>query len=363
MKVSLLVLSCLFSTVCAAVDTGLTERKNLREEWQVHSADDFLPFADGVSPSVIYFVIDPLHYKGDHLFIQSHRPFNLLINGKLIDTNKSASLLSLDSLGASYGKLNFAIYQHPFVDDLITRIVTKTSATLPSHDELESKPATHFRDFVVITFMLLIVFFLILFRLNPKLTLDYFSVRRTLLLRESDDQQAYSRIISISILFYLLASFCISLFLLIIVRFAPDEYYISIAIPYTSFITIILYWLKVSLIVFSIILVKSLLVHGLAYLFGFSEVSSFHYFNFTRILLILFFLVTVTAVMYYLAMGNSPTLYTTLFQLIRYIMFFWIGLMFLKLGHRLEFSRFHLFSYLCATEILPLLVIAKVLYE
>lgn len=362
MKVLLLVFSSLFSAVWAT-DTGFIEKKDLQEEWRVHSEGEFQLFVKGASPSVIYFVVDPLYYRGDHLLIQSHHPVSILINGKLIDTNISTSLLSLDSLGARYGKLNFAIYQQAFSDDLITRIVTKTNGNLQSQDDFESKPTTHFRDFVVVIFMLLVVFFLVLFRLNPKLTIDYFSVRRTLMLRESDDQQAYSRIISISILFYFLVSLCVGLFLMIVVRFAPNDYYISIAIHYSDFVSIILYWLKVSLIVFGVILVKSLFVHGLAYLFGFSEVSSFHFFNFTRILLILFFLVTTAAVMYFLAMGYSPSFYMTLFQAIRYVMFFWIVLMFLKLGNRLEFARFHLFSYLCATEILPLLVIAKVLYE
>jgi hypothetical protein len=52
-----------------------------------------------------------------------------------------------------------------------------------------------------------------------------------------------------------------------------------------------------------------------------------------------------------------------LLQIISWILIGWMFLIILKLSKRMNHSKFHLFSYICATELIPLLITIKVLYN
>jgi hypothetical protein len=45
-----------------------------------------------------------------------------------------------------------------------------------------------------------------------------------------------------------------------------------------------------------------------------------------------------------------------------WILVTWVILFFLKLTNRMHYGPFHLFSYICATEIIPVVLLIKVLY-
>ena len=89
----------------------------------------------------------------------------------------------------------------------------------------------------------------------------------------------------------------------------------------------------------------------------------FHFFNFTRLLLVFVGLLTLILITYHLLHGQQKGVYVFLLETVSWILGGWAILLFLKLTNRIPYAVFHLFSYICATEIIPFLLIVKVLNE
>ena len=66
---------------------------------------------------------------------------------------------------------------------------------------------------------------------------------------------------------------------------------------------------------------------------------------------------------YFIARGESESLYVMFLSLVAITLSVWVVVAFFKLGGKSGHSMFHLFSYLCATEIIPVLITAKVLFQ
>ena len=91
--------------------------------------------------------------------------------------------------------------------------------------------------------------------------------------------------------------------------------------------------------------------------------ARFHFFNWIRLLLVVFGTATIILFMYFISRGDSSDFFVILLFLVIAALIAWIVVAFFKLSGRSEHSMFHLFSYICATEIIPLLITVKVLFQ
>ena len=245
---------------------------------------------------------------------------------------------------------------------LSTTIQTKSRKnTGQEHENPTFKKETFFRDFVITAVLILFIFLTSTIRLNPRLSSDYFSITKIFSLREyDDDDQLYNRLTSGNILFYIFTSLILAFFIIVINQF------IAIGIPairIDDYLSGLLSWLKVSAIIVGFLFVKMIVIYLVAYLFGIRDASGFHFFNFTRLLLVSVGILTLIIAVYYILHGQQKGFYFFLYEFVGWILFGWIILFFLKLSNRVQHSLFHLFSYICATEIIPFLLIVKVLNE
>jgi hypothetical protein len=135
------------------------------------------------------------------------------------------------------------------------------------------------------------------------------------------------------------------------------------AIKINGYLSGWLTWLKLSAIIFAFLFVKMIIVYLVASLFGVRDISGFHFFNFTRLLLVSIGVLTLIISVYYILHGQQKGFYFFLYEFVLWILGGWIILLFLKLANRVQHSVFQLFSYICATEIIPFLLIVKVLNE
>jgi hypothetical protein len=210
----------------------------------------------------------------------------------------------------------------------------------------------------------LISVLIVVAQLNPKLAWDYFSVFRIFFMREGEDSQIYSRITSsINILFYVYCSLMIGYYLMIIFRFIPSHYVVALAYQTDSFGTAMLLWTKLSGIILAIIFFKVLLVYCLSIMFGLTEIAGIHIFNWIRLLLVVFGTLTVLLFLYFILHGQNENFHVVLLKIISWLLVGWMFLIILKLSRRMSHSMFHLFSYICATELIPLLITIKILYN
>jgi Domain of unknown function (DUF4271) len=94
-------------------------------------------------------------------------------------------------------------------------------------------------------------------------------------------------------------------------------------------------------------------------LFGWRDVTGVQFFNFIRVLILSLSLIAIVS-LFCFSFGIGVN-YFTLLKAGCVLMVMGVGLLYFKLQVRTTFRSFHLFSYLCATEIFPLMILVKVL--
>jgi len=293
------------------------------------------------------------------LVIRSEEEFFIFYDGKLLgrfEDNLTLSSDSLRSAGIRGGKL--AIHQSRISPGNIkvTRLVEDSRG-------LERRPSEAFRDFVVIAVLLITILFGVMLRLNPKLVSEFFSISKLFNLRELTDGQSHLRITSSSnILFYVFFGLLTSLYLLVIFFHLSDEFELSLSFVNSTGVYF-LQWLKFTLIVILLLAFKLVLVYFLSILFGIQVIAGQHFFNWIRILLICCSVFMAVGFLYFATRGQREGFYFTMMVLLVVSMAIWALLSFFKFASKTDHSPFHLFSYICATEIIPLLIIIKVLFD
>ena len=364
MKRSLLLLLVLFLYGKHCVAGPLYLKRDLLSEWTIFDGGKYVPFKSDASVQTIYLRMDARQHRGEVLQLRSAMQFNLLINGMVAGSGKRLSL-SLDSLSKAYAStmLLIAVHQEEITPEGIKTLLFTTKAP-DILDTLVLRETHAFRDFAILAAFVLMAMLLMVVRLNPKLAADYLSVSRMFSLREGEETQFYSRIgNSTNILFYVYCSLLISFYLLVIFHFVQDVYPVATHFDALTFGGMFWEWIKLSLIILTILFGKIILVFGLSHLFGVREIQGVHFFNWIRMLVVFFGILSAVLFVYFLWHGHSVETHSVFLRLLGWISAGWMILIFFKLSGRVQASLFHLFSYICATELIPFLIIIKVLYN
>lgn len=345
-----------------------TTVRDLRSDWMTYEDGAYKPVAaipfSGLN--TIYFEMDPGAYKGSLLLLSSDRPFFVFVNGKIRAEYQGKVLLNIDSLAGAGRSASYhiGIHQRDINErDLRTEIIALRPPRAVE-DGTAAKPYFYLRDFVVIAGLVIILLFLLVVRLHPKLASDYFSIARIFSSRDVDDGQVNSRLTNSSnIQFYVLTSLVCGLYLLIIMNNLPPEYSLPLRFRASGFWMIAWQWVKISALIFFALLLKLLIIFFVTRLFGLHGLARYHFFNWIRLLLVIFGGATILLFMYFISRGDRPDIFVFFLSLMVFTLIAWTVLAFLKLTGKTGHSMFHLFSYLCATEIIPLLITAKVLFQ
>lgn len=316
------------------------------------------------APNTVYLMLSK-EIRNHRLKIESTKPFFVFVNGKVAGEFKGAVAFNTDSLWNAYPvkKLILAVHQRSLNErDLSTQLIG-TNPTFSDEEDLAKRP-TYFKDFVVVTGLLLVIYFVVIARTNPKLTGDYLSVTKMLSLRESDDVQANARLMnSANLQFYLCSSMLLALTLSMIFQHLPDRFAIPGKFESTSFWSSAGQWFMLTLVIVGLFFAKSILIFLSTRLFGLEGFARIHLFNWMRLMLLFCGALSVIIFVYFIWRNNNPEVFLFFLNAITVALALWVVLVFLKLNGRSEHSMFHLFSYICATEIIPLLIISRVLYK
>jgi hypothetical protein len=343
-----------------------TTIKNLQPEWMTYSDGTYQPAtALEAIGNTIYFDVEPLKHADAKLQIESGNPFFIFMNGNLIREGEKKEVFDLDSLSAAGSSLFFAIHQQNINPrELKTTIIAATSARQQADLSIPVKPNPFFRDFAVLSGLIIITLFVAIINLNPKLASDYFSVVKIFSLREADDAQSNARLTSSSnIQFYVASSLLLGFYLILILKHLPDEYSLPLHFEASSFWQLVGQWLRLSMIILMVFGIKIFLIYMLTRLFDMKGLARVHFFNWIRLLLIVVGAFTVIVFIYYISRGQGSGFFAVLLMLAMVALAAWIVVVFMKLNGKTEHSMFHLFSYICATEIIPMVIIIKVLFQ
>ncbi|MGC1243071.1 MAG: DUF4271 domain-containing protein [Chryseosolibacter sp.] len=362
-------ISCLFLLhLSVFAQEKFTTFQDLRTEWMTFEDGSYKPLSalPFTGLNTIYFELDRGRFGGKLLLLESSEPYFLFVNGKVMAEYQGRVVLNIDSISGVIHSPTYrmAIRQDKINERDLRAEIVSLEPLVSREDENAGKPYSFLRDFVVICGLTIILFFLLLVRLYPKLSADYFTLSRMLTAREADDGQTSARLTSSSnIQFYILCSLVIGLYLLIILYNLPVDYALPIRFHASGFWMIWVQWLKLSGFVFVALIAKLFIIFSLTRLFGFRGMARFHFFNWIRLLLVVFGAGTIVLFMYFISRGDSPDTFVMFLSLVIVALIVWIIVAYFKLSARSGHSMFHLFSYLCATEIIPLLITVKVLFQ
>jgi hypothetical protein len=338
--------------------------KDLRTDWTVFRDGHYQrPAEQSVSGmESVHFVMNAGAHPGSELLLKSSGRYYLFINGQLAIGHVNELRLKVDSLASRFGKtMSLTVYQKDLDAEQLQTLLIRRE--VESNDEL-FKPPVHVRDFTSLSGLLLIILFVTIIRVNPKLALDYFSFNRVLSIREAEDNQTHSRFaISSNVWFYIFCSLLVALYLMVVFTHLPEDYLLAKNADSLTFWPVAWEWIKLSFLVLLLLMCKGLIVFLLSNLFGMTGIAGVHFFNYIRFILILTSSLMVLLFIYYISRGTNPYVYLTFQYVLLFGLGSWILVLFFKLNNRIEHSMFHLFSYICATELIPLLITMKVLFE
>ncbi|MEQ9415625.1 MAG: DUF4271 domain-containing protein [Cyclobacteriaceae bacterium] len=337
---------------------------DLRKDWKVFSDGQFENYEAHahIKDQTIYFEVDPGRYsKGSHLELEGARPFSVYINYQQIASGQTSISLDMDSLRSKIPEpWLLSTYQSKGLSWLKTRVVSPSVLHLDMNNSLRG--SSFYLDFSIIVSVSLLIYFIVLLRSNPRLTLDYLNFVRLFSIQERDDVLLNSRIsASVNILYYLLGSLVAGFALLTIFHFGKDLIPISESFVANSLGQSFLQWLKLSGLLLIVLLVKLILLLSLARLFDFRDAPSPQFYNYVRLTFFVSIISGLACVCYFVFKVQSPEAYSFLLSAIVLLLIFWVAIIGLKLMRRSTFRFFHLFSYLCASELIPIVILVKVL--
>jgi hypothetical protein len=355
-----LVCLTLLSPIALAQNNSL----DLQPSWLIYEDGVYKPY-DNRSINAVYFNIEMAKFPGADLRVESSRSYFLFLNGKLSGEFTGASLFSIDSLGSRHSttQITACVYQKAINPRELKTTLSKLNSR-PAEASLPSRPSSFFKDFVIVSGLVIIIFFLVISQINPKLASDYFSVIKIFSPREADDAQSNARLTSSNnFQFYIGCSLLIAFYLLIILYHLPDEYALPLSFQANGFWGVTWQWIRLATIILMLFLLKIVIVFMLTRLFNMRGLARVHFFNWIRLLLIVIGGATVIVFSYYILRGQNETFFVAFLSLIVATLIAWIFIVFMKLNGKTEHSMFHLFSYICATELIPLLITIKVLFQ
>ena len=136
----------------------------------------------------------------------------------------------------------------------------------------------------------------------------------------------------------------------------PDQF------PVNSLEDCFLKWLQLSGLISLTLLGKLLLISTFSYLYKASEITALQFFNYVRLFFFTFGVISLLVAAFFIGQVQNPMWYFNLFYVAASLFIFWEFIIFLKLMTRLSFRIFHLFFYLCASELIPLVILIKVVF-
>lgn len=337
---------------------------DLSQDWKVMVSDVYVDYANAsTSSDALYFTLDANRFRGYDLEIGGVREYSVWVNGKLVRQSKAGQTrFDIDSLEKIYHTpMTVGLYAQRGLSRMKTSVVTYSR--LPPEDIENLRAKNHLRDFSTLGVFILALGFLAMLRFNRRMLFDYFDVTKLLSLQERDETLVAGRITSrFSILIYVfLCAWAAFLFLITFQHVGRDWIIISdftIGSVANGFVK----WGKLTFIIGLILFLKVTLVLALSIVFRLREGGSIQVLNYFRLISFLLMILSVVLVFYFILTTKSPQYYQNIIVITGWVMAGWAILIFLKLLNKSTYSVFHLFSYLCASEFFPIIILFKSLF-
>lgn len=355
--------------------------ENLNNQWLVYddAYQSYVPYLPDRYPVqyTLNLILNPAQYHSYRLLLQSNQLYYLFIEAKLVKVVRPNEKVSLDldsiqrfsknqtilfSLYNPEGHTNMPKAQVIFPRHLNTRVSAVAEERLQA--KLRGKSA--FLDFLIITSVFVLGLYAFLWNHHQKVFSQCFNWRLMIPGSLREDVPLINRPLSGSSLLFLLAhSLLLSLFYITIQQSSEHLFANVLMVDLSNqFWPIAKYFLLMAGFIFLLLLGKYTLIQTVGSVFRLSGVTYAHYYEyllfsrvFYTVVVFIQLILFLTTPVWVAVMAEVIIWIVLLFNIVRIII---INSVLSKLTST---KNLYLFSYLCTTEVIPLLIGIKILIK
>ena len=356
--------------------------ENLSDQWLVYDNvyQSYVPYLQDRYPVqyTLNLVLDPAKYRSYRLLLEAEQPCYLFVQSKLVrligaQERVSLDLDSIQNLAKSQTLL-LTLYNPeghavaPLAQVVFPHVQHVQVATVTAKDELEAKLRTKntFTNFLIVAAVFVLGLYAFLWNYHPKAFSQYFNLRFMVPGALREDVPLINKPLSGgSLLFVLAHSFLLSLFY-ITVQQSSDKLFANILVVDATgqFWPVVQYFLMMSGLIFALLLGKYLLIQAVGSVFKLSGVTHVHFYEyllfsrvFYTVVVFLQFALFLVAPVWVSVIAEVVIWIVLLFNIVRIVIINSV------LSRLTSAKNLYLFSYLCTTELIPLLIGIKILIK
>lgn len=351
--------------------------RNLQNDWLLYDWEraSYVPYILNTpfQANSLSFLLGTEENAGYSLRLCIQKGASLFIEQNIITKFNQAGCynFSIDSIHQRYAKKKvFITIYHPLLKKELTRthiindLSERRSDELKDRDiiQLQARGKGIFNDFFIIGLLLISAFVAALFNLYPKTFHDFYKLDKTFSLKSRDESRLVSSPINGITLVFLFVYSVVFSFLIIVIwhQLGGVPKFLGF-VNFSNLSGMGISWAIFSVLIFIAILAKYIVISAVTSLFNIKDFASIHFFDFIRMsqVFMIFILIMVSLLelsfQSYQEIGFKLVIYLAIFFSIIIVL-----VLFFKLLRSSTFRNIHLFSYLCTTEILPLLIGFKI---
>lgn len=227
--------------------------------------------------------------------------------------------------------------------------------------DLSKRKTSVFSDFYLIG-LVIILLLASIFKVIFPVVLEYFINPKNLITSEDFSEAGiFQKFFALDVIFYLLMLSMLLMLNIMMVLFV-NEVTLLESVLAGGLNSLFFNWILGSVILVCLFILKFIFLKSLVAVFDLGKYEFSHFFYLLRLLSISFFLITVAVTYFYLndQSAINEVVHSALWA------FFWVYLvgisyLFIILVNRVPFKNYHLFAYICTAELIPFLIISKII--
>jgi len=339
--------------------------KDLRLDWTFYSDDakQILPFLDdnSESPYAIHLNTSLDYGKGTYLRLEIPGKTSLFLGNKYIAhyPHKTTRLFSVDSLSShlKQDELHLTLYKGTgFSKPPQSSIgfLHNTFDTSLDVNPIKLREIGTQDDFLKIIVLLVFTFFVILYTLFPSELMDFYSMTNLITFRFTDTYlMKYRSITKIQTLIIVFQGTMLASIMFISLHYYNNPLEDTFIKGFPPFLT----WLTIVFATLGFMFLKYILISIVSILFGISERINFYFIEYLRMAMIFYSVIFI--ILAYVIINHFYSIHDLLntliiivisFNFVRFIMIYF------KFRSNISIKNLHLFSYLCSTELIPMII-------
>ncbi|WP_420579998.1 DUF4271 domain-containing protein [Reichenbachiella sp.] len=359
--------------VCLALSRGVQasdlELRNLKWDWEVYdqTTDQYIPYFKQSQTEAIRFKVDLNKYRNSYLKLTLPDQYFIWVQDELVYATPRPIIkyISLDSLYDLYdaSTIHLTIYNESFDGNAIESIIVnlnQESRLWQGEDTLLERQGSNKSDLFIIISLISLSLIAILRAFNFRLFNEFLSLGKSIQLRQNFDLIiAHAPLAWPNIAFILFYSALIGSSVMSCDIFLTES---NVVFPFTvGGSSSLILGLKISAYCFVFIIAKLLLIIAGSELFKLKKVRLVHFFTYFRLSLIFSIVAFSLSIVNGVFDGAMVNDYWKLIQ-ISIVLFCSarVVLIYFVLNKIYTFRKLHLFSYLCSSELIPLLLFFKI---